>query len=296
MAWKAKPSPGGLIVLAIILVVLTLDGALLLLLLRRPVTLFTFGLAMLIVLSLPLLALLGYWLYGFFRLRYLLDRNGLTIVWAATRRIIPMRHITQVVWGERVEEEMEIRGGSWPGCYVGYGDLSGIGETFFCATRPLLDQLLLVTPTRAYAISPDDLNSFLADLELRHLLGPLKSLTEETCRARWMTLPVWTDRAAHLFLALGAVVNAALFAYVCWRYPTLPSLLPLHFDALGHPDRIGLRAEVFSLPAIGLVTLVANSALGLFLHERERLAATLLFAAALVAQILLGVALFNIVH
>jgi hypothetical protein len=296
VAWNAKPSPGGPIGLAAALVVLTLDGALLLLLLRRPITLFSFVLALLIVLSLPLLALLGYWLYGFFRLRYLLDRNGLTIVWAATRRIIPLPRISRVVRGETVEGETVIQGVSWPGCHVGYGDLPGIGETFFCATRPLLDQLLLVTPSRAYAISPADLDGFLADLELRRRLGPLKSLAEETHKAPWMTLPIWADRGTHLLLALGAVVNAGLFAYVCWRYPALPSLLPLHFDALGQPDRIGLRAEVFKLPAIGLVILAANSALALLLHGRERLAATLLFAAALFAQFLLGVALLNIVH
>jgi len=153
-----------------------------------------------------------------------------------------------------------------------------------------------MTPARAYAISPADLDGFLADLELRRRLGPLKALAEETHRARWLTLPIWTDRVAHLLLALGAVANALLFAHLCWRYPALPSLLPLHFDALGQPDRIGLRAEVFKLPAIGLAILVTNFALGLFLHGRERLAAYLLFAAVLVVQILLGVALFNIVH
>lgn len=280
---------------AIALAVLTLDGALLLLLVRRPVTLLSFLLALLIVLSLPLLALLGYWLYGFFSLRYLLDRNGLTIVWAATKQIIPLPSITRVVRGETMDREAEIRGLNWPGYYVGYGQLPGMGETFFCATRPLLDQLLLVTPTRAYAISPADLDGFLADLELRRRLGPLKTLTQETRQARWLTLPIWTDGVAHLLLALGVVANAALFAYVCWRYPGLPALLPLHFDALGQADRIGLRAEVFKLPAIGLLALVANFALGSLLHDRERLVAYLLFAAVILVQGLLGVALLNII-
>ena len=130
MAWKAKPSPGGPIGLAAALAVLTLDGALLLLLLRRPITLFSFVLALLIVLSLPLLALMGYWLYGFFRLRYLLDRNGLTIVWAATRQIIPMRRMIRAVRGETVEGEVEIRGVSWPGWHGPVADARHQGKVW----------------------------------------------------------------------------------------------------------------------------------------------------------------------
>jgi len=153
-----------------------------------------------------------------------------------------------------------------------------------------------VTPTITYGISPSDPEGFLADFELRRRLGPIRPLHQRYVQARFLNLPLWSDRIAHLLLALGSAANAALFAYICSIYPALPRFLPIHFDALGQVARIGARSEILKLPVYGLIVLLLNSVLGFWLFNREKLAAYMLFAAAILAQVLLWVATLNIVY
>jgi uncharacterized membrane protein len=102
------------------------------------------------------------------------------------------------------------------------------------------------------------------------------------------------DRLVHVLLALGLLLNLALFAYIGWRYRALPESLPLHFDILGQPDRFGVRSEIFKLPAIGLLLLILNSLLGLAIQRWEKLGAYLLLGVAPVVQVLFWLAALNI--
>ena len=277
MVFKPRRSVGVLVGIAIILSLLALDALLLLYLRRSQVNLIFFIFALLVVLSIPLLALLGYLVYGLITLRYQLHRNALTIVWGATRRIIPMSSIREVVRGQDWEEEIKVRGVSWPGYLVGCGRIEGIGRTLFYATEPAARQLLLVTPTLAYSISPADPDGFLQAFEIRQHMGPIQLLSYEHHQPAFLSWPIRRDRLAHLLLALGLGANLILFAYLCWRYP-----------ALG-------RAEIFRLPAIGLVALIANSSLGTLIHRRQRVGAYLLWGGAVVVQILSWLAALSVI-
>ena len=101
------------------------------------------------------------------------------------------------------------------------------------------------------------------------------------------------DRLVHVLLAMGLLLNLALFAYIGWRYRALPESLPLHFDILGQPDRLGVRSEIFKLPAIGLLLLVLNSLFGLAIYRWEKLGAYLLLGVTIIAQVLFWLAALN---
>jgi uncharacterized membrane protein len=111
---------------------------------------------------------------------------------------------------------------------------------------------------------------------------------------RIMTRVIGLDRLAHVLLALGLLLNLALFAYVGWRYRALPESLPLHFDILGQPDRFGVRSEIFKLPAIGLLLFVLNSSFGLAIQRWEKVGAYLLLGVTTVVQVLFWLAALNI--
>lgn len=275
MVFKPRRSIGVLVGIAIILSLLALDGLLLSYLRQSQISPIFFIFALLAVLSLPLLALLGYLVYGLFNLRYRLHRDALTIVWGATQQIIPMGSIREVVRGEDLGEEIKVRGVSWPGYLVGCGQMEGIGCTRFYATEPVAGQLLVVTPTVAYSISPADRDGFLDAFEIRQHMGPIRLLPHEHRQPGFLSWPIWRDRLAHLLLALGLGVNLILFAYLCWRYPS--------------------RAEIFKLPAIGLVALIANSNLGILIHSRQRLGAYLLWGGTIAVQLLFWLAALNII-
>jgi uncharacterized membrane protein len=119
-------------------------------------------------------------------------------------------------------------------------------------------------------------------------------VTQKPRLIRIVTWVIGPDRLVHVLLALGLLLNLALFACMGWRYRALPASLPLHFDILGQPNRFGVRNEIFKLPAIGLLLFVINSLLGLAIQRWEKLAAYLLLGVTTVIQVLFWLAALNI--
>jgi hypothetical protein len=296
MIWKPTPSRGGLIGLGIIGAIIVLDAVCVLFLERVPVSFWSFILVLGVVLSLPALALLAYWVYSFYTLCYRLDRDVLTITWGVTQEVVPLAAIQEVKEGVDFDGAPVLKWLRWSGYMAGAGQIPGLGATQFYATAPPDRQVILVTPGQALALSPADRNGFLADLEAHCKLDPSPDVAAVRSRPALFGLPVWSDRLAQAWLVAAVLTNLALFGYIALRFPGLPNLLPLHFDPTGVPDRIGYRIEVFRLPVIGLVVLVANATIGLLLYQRERLAAYLLLAAAVLTQLLLAVATYRIIH
>lgn len=277
MVFKPRRSIGVLVGIAIILSLLALDALLLSYLRQNQVNLFFFIFALFVTLSLPLLALLSYLVCALLSLRYHLHRDALTIVWGATQQIIPMSNIRQVVRGQDLEKEVKVRGVSWPGYSVGYSQIEGIGHTLIYATEPVARQLLVVTLSGAYGVSPADPDGFLDAFEIRQHIGPMRLLSYEHRQPHFLRWPIWRDRLANLFLALGLGANLILFGYVCWHYP-----------ALG-------RTEILRLPVIGLTTFIVNSSLGILIHSRQRVGAYLLWGGAVVVQLLSWLAVVNVI-
>jgi len=110
------------------------------------------------------------------------------------------------------------------------------------------------------------------------------------------SLPLERDRLSLGMLLLALAGNAALFLYVRVQFSTLPAVIPLHFDPSGHPDRLAEKSGLFTLPTIGLLIVGTNLLLGLLLRRRFELASRFLWGGAVVAQILLAVAVYNIIH
>lgn len=102
-----------------------------------------------------------------------------------------------------------------------------------------------------------------------------------------------------LSVVLLAAATLTLIAMVIWfnaNYASFPDLMPLHFDALGNPDRIGERSELSGLLVIAAFVYTFNilSGLGLRLFARMTFAPYLLWSGALLVELLLWVALWNI--
>jgi hypothetical protein len=261
----------------------------------RQLGFFSFLMGLVVALSVPVLVLLVYETASGLTLRYHLDRNGVAVRWVGNERIIPIRDVQRIVFGNDIESRIvRRRGVRWPGHQRGEGMVPSIGRTRFLATRPLAEQLLLVTPGLAVAISPLDVDGFLAAFESRRQLGPNRLLKQELRQARWLSWPLWADRTARALLGAAAIMNAGLFGYVSARFPTLDPQLPLHFNRMGYVDRIGTKVELFALPIIALIILGTNLVLGLLLYRRERAGSYLLWGAAAAAQILFWLATFSI--
>jgi uncharacterized membrane protein len=103
------------------------------------------------------------------------------------------------------------------------------------------------------------------------------------------------DHAWQIFLGLALVINIALFIFLAVRFESLPDLLPLHFDVSGLPDRIEAKQGIFGLPIIGLMVLLTNTLFEVIVHRHQRAVTLLLAVSALLVQILMWLAVNNII-
>jgi hypothetical protein len=197
----------------------------------------------------------------------------------------------------------------WPGNAAGRATVEGIGQVLIYATYRRPDQLLYVrTPETAYGIAPADVRGFHDAIEQRIQpsddateSGPLtiRSLTlklETIHYAGPLRLGIFHDAIAMAITAIAIVVNLAMFGYVFLAYPTLPDLLPLHFNLLGEVDFIGPRSDVFRLPGIALGLFALNFGAAVVLYLRERVAAYVVLATGLAVQAMFWVATTRIVY
>jgi hypothetical protein len=301
LTWRARLSVGVPLGLLFIGAIAALDIWLLNRLVNQGIRTQQIGLGLflmgtVVLLSIPALLILAYQTLSCLTLRYHVDRNGVVVRWAGTKQIIPIRSIQQVVSGEKLGKKVvQRRGLRWPGHVRGEGMVPGIGLTRFLSTRPLTGQLLLVTPGMAFGISPNDLEAFRQAFEARQDLGPNRLLQQELIPAGWSTWRIWTDQTAWALLGAAVLVNLGLFGFLAIRFPNLDIQLPLHFNSLGQPDRIGTKMELFTLPIIGLIILGTNLVLGLALYKRERAGSYLLWGSAATVQALFWLAAFSIV-
>jgi hypothetical protein len=281
---------------ALVAIVLVLDAAMILGIVQTGISLPGFFLFLLLILSLLILMLLGYWLYGLLWSSFHVDRNALVIRWGATTQVVPMGSVTGVLSGDQLKSITHFRGPLWPGLRVGYGEIEDVGPTLFFTTGGLRKQVILTTPALAYALSPSDPTAFMENLRKRLAMGPTQSVEQASKQPALFTWTFWSDRLGVALLVSALVLLATLFGFIFLRYPSLAELQPLHFDAAGQPDRWGTRTQVFTLPFIGLLALIANGGLGVLLYERERPAAYLLWSGAVGVQILVWGATLGILR
>lgn len=301
MTWRARYSVGVPLGLIFMAMLATVDGWFMDRLINhtirlQQITFLSFLMGLVVVASLPLLAILAYQTASCLTLRYTLDRNGLFIRWVGNALTIPIGDIQRLIPGRRLGGPVVRRRGlRWPGHERGEGSVPGIGRVQFLATWPLMSQILVITAGQTLAISPRDPAAFMEAFQARKELGPNRLLEPLVESARWLTWPLWVDRVAGVLLGAAVFVNLGLFAYLCARFPRLDVQLPLHFTSQGQADRIGTKGELFALPIIGLIILGTNLVLGLFLYRRERAGAYLLWGAAAAAQLLFWLATISIV-
>jgi hypothetical protein len=278
--WRPSTRTGLWVGAGIILAIVLLDVGLVWRAVAGPVSGWTFVCVLLSLSSVVVIGLLGYRLYDLSQLGYEFGRNQLVIRTAGTRQIIPTDSIERVIDGRKTALRARVRGLTWPGCYVGEGHVEDVGMTLFYAIAPPQKQAIVVTPSLAYGISVDDMESFLEVLASCQEIGPSVEVQQ---------------RLAQSVLLGGIVVNLALFGLLLFRYPLLPDAIPMHWDAMGLVDRIAMRQEVFALPVFGLITLLANDGLGAVFYRRERIASYMLWSGAVLVQLLFLLALWQII-
>jgi hypothetical protein len=295
MEWKNQPRLGTRVGIFFIAWLVILDVLLVWIATQIPVSIITFVVVVIALATVPLILLIIYWLIGLNHALYWLDRNMLTIRWGPVQQVIPMASIRRMLHGSEIVGQVHrFRGGRWPGLWVGQAEVTGVGPTLFYASGSLEQQLVIVTPGLAYAISPDDFAGFVEAFDQRQKMGPTQPVEQVSVRPEIFDWSLWTDRLALGLVGAAVITCLLLFGYTCLRFPDLAPRVALHFDAMGTPDRFGPRSQVFLLPFIGLLSFGANIVIGLPVYLRDRVGAYLLWGGAIIVQILAWIAAVGI--
>ncbi|MBI2624456.1 hypothetical protein HYW67_03095 [Candidatus Parcubacteria bacterium] len=85
----------------------------------------------------------------------------------------------------------------------------------------------------------------------------------------------WRRPAPVAALAAGLLVNIGTWVGLFFSLPTSPFPFTLHYTAALGADFFGRRADLFTIPAIGLFLLALNAFVAVWLWERERMFAAL---------------------
>jgi hypothetical protein len=295
LQWKPRRILGAGLGVVAVLAILALAALLLRLVSSQPVSLLSFVMGLLVVLSVLASALVAYQIYGLASLRYLLGRDSIVISWAGRKETIPLASIESISPLADQSAGPARRGLRWPGCCILGGHDERGSELLFYSNGRRSDELLITTAASSYVISPDNPTGFLLAVRGRQRLGPARRLEHVRTEGGLGGLPVWRDWMALGLATMSAVANAGLFAYIAFRYPQLPEIVPLLSEA-GQVMLIGAREELFELPVIGLTVVLANTVVGFALHRRERLLTYILGAIAILVQILVWYATLSAIR
>ncbi len=267
------------------------------LVLARPVDGLSFVLSLMALGCVALIGYIGYRIIGAFSLHYWVDRNAVTLIWGATRQVVPLGQIQRIVAGINSVATPAPQLWHWPCPHRRRLRSPEWGIVNAYATRPLAEQVILVTATESYGLSPRESGEFIAALQERFALGPARAMTAELVRPPVWTWPLWRDWGAILLVGAGLLGVLVMFGVLSFRFPIISADIPLHFDVNGMPDRIASKDGLFALPVIGLMTWLFNTFTGIWLYRRvQRGAAYLLWGGALVVQGVMGLALFNLMR
>ncbi len=232
-----------------------------------------------------------YWTWGCRSLRYIVDRNALSIRWGGLQQVIPLDKIERLVPAED-SEPVHVDGVSWPGHHIGRGFVPVMGGEvlFYSAHRHISEVLYVQTPEETYAISVPDQMIFAQTVQSAQARGPLFEQSQSVHRWGLAAQSFWLDPNARL-LAVALIASfVAVLAYTLHQYPGLPASVALRFPSLGGIVRVSDKAELLDIPRSGLGFLALNLILAIFLHSWERMVGYVLLLAGIAVQIMLLVA------
>lgn len=242
-----------------------------------------------LLLSGALLPVVAYRMYALARSSYGVEREGLRLQWGLRVEDIPMPDVMEVAPAEELDHPLPIPPWTWPGALVGVREAPGIGEVEFMASDS--NRILVVhTPDKLYAISPEDPNAFLQDYRAKTELGSLDPLPARSVLPRLLLLWVWTDLPARTLLLAGLAVTLGVLVWVGLNVAT-QSTIPLGFTPQGDPRQPVPAIRLSLLPIINSFFFTVDLMLGMFFYQRTRtrpLAYVLWIAGIITSTLFLG--------
>lgn len=295
MNFTPRRTLGSLIGAAFLLLLMAAAGAGLSQLDVSPATPLIILWVLLPLISLPLMVVVGYRLYGLWTAVYRIDREGFYLRWGLVREHIPLDRVESVrLVADIGATPRPAFGWWWPGCVVTTADGDRLPPIEIFAGSGLGQGVLISSSQCQLLIAPAGPQGFVRYFTEATRLGSLQPIAALSDRPAFVFTDVWADRRARALILVGAALPLALSAFLGWRVPGLPSSVPFGFDALGNPGALAPPGRLLLLPFMAGVLWLVDLSLGAWLYradENRRLAYTVWATALATGLLLWGAAL-----
>jgi hypothetical protein len=188
------------------------------------------------------------------RMSYKLETDDLAVNFGLRGRKIPYSSIRSVQLSHTTLL-LRLFGASWPGLHWGLYKAKDVGRVWTYSTKMKGDFILInLVDGKTIAISPEKPENFLSEInawETRFGTGsPSEVKGVETTRKIVYTQVLAVATAFTVFLG-----------YLLWVYPSLPEVIPVHFDFNWNPNRWAQKSELFILVGIAAIFPILNTLL-----------------------------------
>jgi hypothetical protein len=236
--------------------------------------------------------LAAYRLFALWRATYILERDGLRLRWGLRAEDLPLEAIEWIRPADELGFPLPLPLFTWPGAILGGHTVPDLGMVEFLASER--DRLLLLaTPQRIYAISPEDPRAFMRSFRRVLELGSLTPLAPFSAQPAAFLQRVWQNTLARWFLLTGLVLSLALLTLVSLVIPTRNEVA-LGYTPQGQPLPPVPSQRLMLLPMLALMAYVGDLLVGMYFFRREngQALAYLLWAAGVLTPLLLIMAVF----
>jgi hypothetical protein len=270
----------------LIIVLVAIVGVLAYLIYHQPVGLILTIYLVVGVLSLILIPLLAYRLYALWRANYSLDRDRLTLKWGLRVEQIPVSEIEWVRPLATLVGPIPLPFFHLPGSVLGIRHHPELGEVEYLASDSK-SLLMVATPRKTFAISPEAPANFLEDVQRAMEMGSLSPAVSHSVYPSFVVAQAWDSLLARFLWLAGLFLNIGLLAWVSLMAPSLGAV-SLGFLPSGIPRLPSPGIDLILLPIVSIVFFLIGWVTGLVIYHRpdHRPMAIIVWAASAVSSFL----------
>ncbi|HNB51528.1 MAG TPA: PH domain-containing protein [Anaerolineales bacterium] len=205
--------------------------------------------------TLPL-PVLAYRAYALQRAAYHLSPEGIRLHWGLRTEEIPMSKILWLSTDAQLERPLPLPWLYWPGGVLGVRKV-GAGEVEYMSAQAR-NLLVIATPGKMYAISPEHPEDFLHAFQRQAEIGTLNPIAGRSIYPTVLVGSVWASRPARGLILAGFLLILALLIW-----------MPLAFPA-GNVSPLISQPQVVLLPIVNVLFFLVNLLLGLFFFRNPQ--------------------------
>jgi hypothetical protein len=197
---------------------------------------------------------------------YILERDGIRLRWGFRMEDIPMDKIQWLGLDSQLDYDLPKPFLRWPGAVLGVQQLPDHRPIEYLAARSNR-LVVIITPARVFAISPEDEHLFLDAFRQISELGSLSPIPAQSTYPVLLFFTSWADRPARLILTAGGLMDLILLAWVFWVI-SIHSQISFRLATDGSPLEFVPAVRLLLLPVLNTFFYLVDALLGLIFYRR----------------------------